>query len=100
MASEVAFFNEVRQRRLRDSGWLQVNHHGERISETGRRMMAPSQSVEGVRHRELIDRTDDPSVFTPLRSGFPKCGSKLRPVKLRASPGKARPTRSSPASPA
>jgi hypothetical protein len=37
--------------------------------------------------------------FTPRRSGSPTCGSKLRPVKLRASPGRARQVRSSPASP-
>ena len=56
------------------------------------------QSIEGVRHRGLIDRTDDRSVFIPRRSGSPMCGSKLGPVKLRASPGRARPTRSSPTS--
>src|SRR5215813_354686 len=74
--------------------------YGVRVSETGRRMMAPGQSAEGARHGEMIDRTDDKSVFTPRRSGFQKCGNKLRLVKLRASPGKARPTRFSPTSPA
>jgi hypothetical protein len=40
----------------------------ERISETGRRLIAPSPPVKGAEHKEMIDRTDDKQ--EPARIGL------------------------------